>query len=351
MTFKDQAAESAIVSNSLPSGQITPVKIQLNDTTLSHGSNKAYSDYSEPTILQSILSGGVGGALMVIVGHPLDLLKVRHQALPSSPAHGKNTGKGSSGLINMFLELKMIVKRQGYRGLYRGLLTPLCAVAPTFAVEYGAFELFQSSIRSQSGKTLKSVSSKSTDQKLSFWEVAAAGGLSAVPATLLVAPAERIKCLVQVSGESEKSQGSLRQAWKKADGIKGLYTGTLATLLRDSPGAAAYFTTYHVFKRLLTSESTPPSPFAIMFAGGLAGMANWVVAIPADVIKSRQQTASASEKLSFLETFRILFRTEGARGLFRGLTPALIRAFPANAACFLGIEASLSLMGVKSQDH
>ncbi|KAJ9085219.1 carnitine transporter [Entomophthora muscae] len=271
MTFKDQAAEPAIVSNSLPSGQITPVKIQLTDTTLSHGSNKAYSDYSEPTILQSILSGGVGGALMVIVGHPLDLLKVRHQALPSSSAHGKNTGKGSLGLINMFLELKMIVKRQGYRGLYRGLLTPLCAVAPTFAVEYGAFELFQSNIRSQSGK--------STDQKLSIWEVAAAGGLSAVPATLLVAPAERIKCLVQVSGESEKSQGSLRQAWKKAGGIKGLYTGTLATLLRDSPGAAAYFTTYHVFKRLLTSESTPPSPFAIMFAGGLAGMANWVVAI------------------------------------------------------------------------
>ena len=36
-------------------------------------------------------------------------------------------------------------------------------------------------------------------------------------------------------------------------------------------------------------------------------------------------------------------RAEGPRGLFQGLTPALLRAFPANAACFLGVELSLRL--------
>lgn len=114
---------------------------------------------------------------------------------------------------------------------------------------------------------------------MSIWEVAAAGSLSAIPATLLVAPAERIKCLIQVSSGAETTtQGSLVQAWRRAGGIRGLYTGTLATLLRDSPGAAAYFATYHSFKRIL-SENAPPSPLSIMFAGGLAGMANWIVAI------------------------------------------------------------------------
>jgi len=31
-------------------------------------------------------------------------------------------------------------------------------------------------------------------------------------------------------------------------------------------------------------------------------------------------------------------KTEGPSALFKGLAPAMLRAFPANAACFLGVE-------------
>jgi solute carrier family 25 carnitine/acylcarnitine transporter 20/29 len=33
-------------------------------------------------------------------------------------------------------------------------------------------------------------------------------------------------------------------------------------------------------------------------------------------------------------------KTEGAGALFAGIRPAMIRAFPANAACFLGMEVA-----------
>lgn len=36
--------------------------------------------------------------------------------------------------------------------------------------------------------------------------------------------------------------------------------------------------------------------------------------------------------------------TEGTRGLFRGLTPCLVRAFPANASCFLAYEYCKDLL-------
>ena len=39
-----------------------------------------------------------------------------------------------------------------------------------------------------------------------------------------------------------------------------------------------------------------------------------------------------------------LYRREGARAFFKGLGPALVRAFPANAACFLGVEVSMKMM-------
>jgi len=82
------------------------------------------------------------------------------------------------------------------------------------------------------------------------------------------------------------------------------------------------------------------SLFAIMIAGGLAGMIFWAVSIPADVIKSRYQTAPEGKYTGLGHVYRNLIREEGASALFRGLGPALLRAFPANAACFIGVEFS-----------
>jgi solute carrier family 25 carnitine/acylcarnitine transporter 20/29 len=39
-----------------------------------------------------------------------------------------------------------------------------------------------------------------------------------------------------------------------------------------------------------------------------------------------------------------MVREEGIGALFKGVAPALVRAFPANAACFLGMEASKSAL-------
>ena len=39
-----------------------------------------------------------------------------------------------------------------------------------------------------------------------------------------------------------------------------------------------------------------------------------------------------------------LIQQEGIRSLYKGLGPAMMRAFPANAACFLGMETSRKAM-------
>lgn len=55
-----------------------------------------------------------------------------------------------------------------------------------------------------------------------------------------------------------------------------------------------YFMTYEWLQRILTPEGgsrSDLSPMRIIFAGGMAGVFNWLVAIPPDVLKSRLQTA------------------------------------------------------------
>jgi hypothetical protein len=52
------------------------------------------------------------------------------------------------------------------------------------------------------------------------------------------------------------------------------------------------------------------SPAISLFAGGMAGVSNWLVAVPPDVIKSRFQTAPAS--LSRVPSITIEYQTAPA---------------------------------------
>lgn len=101
---------------------------------------------------------------------------------------------------------------------------------------------------------------------------------------------------------------------------------------------------YNYLKKWFSSDAhhTNLSPKATLLAGGFAGMANWSVCIPADVLKSRLQTAPHGAYPDGIRgVFREIIREEGPRGLFKGFMPIMLRAFPANAACFMGVELTL----------
>jgi hypothetical protein len=70
----------------------------------------------------------------------------------------------------------------------------------------------------------------------------------------------------------------------------------------------------------------------------IAGQVGWLMSIVQDTVKSRIQ--ASEEKLHIRQVFRDIVRSNGYRGLFTGVEVAIIRAFPANAALFLGYEYS-----------
>ncbi|THG94952.1 hypothetical protein EW026_g6614 [Hermanssonia centrifuga] len=131
----------------------------------------------------------------------------------------------------------------------------------------------------------------------------------------------------------------------KEGGIRSVYRGSIATVARDGPGSAAYFAAYEVTKGMLTEPgSTDLNLGAVIFAGGMAGVAMWSIAIPPDVIKSRIQSAPTGTYSGFVDCIRKTIAADGITALWKGLGPAMARAFPANAATFLGVEASKKLM-------
>jgi solute carrier family 25 (mitochondrial carnitine/acylcarnitine transporter), member 20/29 len=179
----------------------------------------------------------------------------------------------------------------------------------------------------------------------SIGQISAAGAFSAIPMTLITAPFERVKVLLQIQGQNSllpgqkpKYSGSLdvvRQLYKEG-GVRSIFRGSVMTLARDSPGSAAYFATYEYIKRSLTPKDANGnvtgelSLAAILTAGGGAGVAMWTPIFPIDTIKSRLQSAEGRPTIG--GTVRSIYRSGGIKAFFPGFGPALARAVPANAA-------------------
>uniref|UniRef100_A0A8C5HLX0 Mitochondrial carnitine/acylcarnitine carrier protein-like n=1 Tax=Gouania willdenowi TaxID=441366 RepID=A0A8C5HLX0_GOUWI len=278
--------------------------------------------------LKNFLAGGVGGACLLLAGHPLDTIKVRLQTQPISAHNVLYTGTYDC--------FRKTVSKEGLLGLYRGLGAPLAGVAPMMAISFFGFGL---------GKQLQQ---EDASKPLTRTQIFLSGCLAGVFTTVIVAPGERIKCLLQVQSTRGGSMYSgpvdcAVQLYKN-QGLRSVYKGTVLTLIRDVPSSGLYFLTYESLKVLLTPEGQSVSQLStpkILLAGGMAGILNWTIALPPDVLKSNFQTAADGRYRNLLDVLTTLLREEGATALYKGFNAVFLRAFPANAACFLGFEVAL----------
>jgi solute carrier family 25 carnitine/acylcarnitine transporter 20/29 len=280
--------------------------------------------------IKSFLSGGFGGMSLVFVGHPLDTIKVRLQ-----------TNSQYSGMLDC---ARQTIAQDGVKGLYRGMAAPLIGITPIFATYFWGFDVGKAIAASFEGKEKSDISTAG---------IIFAGGFSALPGTAVMVPGERVKILLQIQGQSKappKYKGALdciTTVAKEEGVIGGLYKGTALTLMRDVPGSMAYYAAYEIILRAIAGKDTKElSVAATLFSGGMAGVCNWLVSVPPDVIKSRYQTAEAGRYSGMGQVLSELLKNEGVGALYKGLGPAIVRAFPANAACFLGMEVSRKAMNV-----
>ncbi|EAS37526.3 mitochondrial carnitine:acyl carnitine carrier [Coccidioides immitis RS] len=291
--------------------------------------------------VRSFVAGGVGGVCAVVVGHPFDLVKVRLQTAERGVY---------SGAIDV---VKKTVAREGLaRGLYAGVSAPLVGVTPMFAVSFWGYDLGKTLVRSFSP-----VPEINGTPQFSIAQISAAGFFSAIPMTLITAPFERVKVLLQIQGQNPPPAGQkpkysggvdvVRQLYKEG-GIRSVFRGSAMTLARDGPGSAAYFAAYEYIKRSLTPKDENGnvtgelSLTAILTAGGAAGVAMWIPVFPVDTIKSRLQSAEGRPTIG--GTIRGVYASGGLKAFFPGFGPALARAVPANAATFLGVELAHKAM-------
>lgn len=70
-------------------------------------------------------------------------------------------------------------------------------------------------------------------------------------------------------------------------GVKGVYSGTAATLLRDVPFSFIFFPLYANLKALFARPDGTNSLGSVLLAGGMAGSFASGFVTPTDVVKTR----------------------------------------------------------------
>ena len=151
------------------------------------------------------------------------------------------------------------------------------------------------------------------------------------------------------------------------NGFRGIFRGLSSTIARDVPFNFAFFGAYEAWTTLLSSTGSrlfcsPNSiadrrsqnfteapktdrrlnPFGVYIAGGCAGASGWMVSFPIDSVKSRVQTSKTPTSL--VSMAKTIYKKFGVRGFFRGVSSAVLRAFPANAGLFLGYEMVIEVL-------
>lgn len=265
------------------------------------------------------VSGCVGGVAGVIVGQPLDTIKVRLQT---------QTGM-YRGITHCF---RNIIGKEGMHGLFKGMSSPLVGLSFINAIVFG--------VEAQSRKCFGEQGLMSH-----FLSGATAGGVQ----TIICCPMELAKTQMQIQGigsnrtmKYKTSLDALKHIYE-FEGARGFYRGMTSTILRDAPAFGGYFMTYHflttsVFHVSIEGDYQKSDIAKMLLSGGISGVVSWIVTYPVDVVKSRIQADGSPGKgyqyRGFIDCVTKLYRTEGSSVFFVGMNSSLLRAFPVNAATF-----------------
>ena len=265
------------------------------------------------------VAGASYGLTTVVVGQPLDTVKVRMQGLPSAATLGGFRVAGD------------LFAKEGIPGLYRGGLPLFVGGAFMRSAQFGV-----------SGATKTWLNENVTGGKhpnrlfgIFDWEVivaGAAGGLS--------------RGLVEIPTDFFKTRRQVEHSWN----IREVLDGTGVTLVRNTVLYVAFMVYIDISKQLcrngyvpsllMTEDHQSLSPFT---KGAICANLAWLTVWPADVVKTQRQSGKYVSKTSF-QLLRENFQTGR---LFRGIIPGLVRSTIANGSSMVIYEYVLTTLNKK----
>ncbi|XP_017034765.1 solute carrier family 25 protein Shawn [Drosophila kikkawai] len=373
-----QQVVSALFGGLLTTFVVTPLEVVKTRVQTQHAIRQ------RPTI--SKLCYVFHNGLMTHVCRSSDLCYPKSGRIP----HSLRPPRGS---LDAFLK---ILCSSGPRGLWAGLSPTLVSALPSTIIYFLTYEYFMNSLSHFYLVTRMSAVSWNIDEA-PYWESepGAAGGdpldtpkrprnvnapanvASVVPyyvpmasgicsRTLVVTaitPIEMVRIKMQSEYMTYSELWQVLRSLIRRHGVLGLWRGWPPTVMRDAPFSGTYWATYEAMKR--TFSVTEPSFMFSFLAGAISGAVATLVTMPFDLVTTHTQielgqsvlneksnkdrpphgkpsTGGALAKPSVFSRLGQIYRRQGARGLYVGVMPRMLRVVPACAIMISTFEYSKS---------
>ncbi|KAH0813245.1 hypothetical protein GEV33_009545 [Tenebrio molitor] len=297
----------------------------------------------------------VAGTVGAIVTCPLEVVKTRQQSsnsgfhhlpqIAQEPPGGSQTTcrtvypaqrryvTSSSNTLSIVQCLKHIIKYEGPMALFKGLGPNLVGVAPSRAVYFATYsqtKLFWNGLLPPDSPMVHVCSAS----------------CAGFVASTLTNPIWFVKTRLQLDLNKNSNMTAfecVRRIYSRS-GILGFYKGITASYMGISE-TIVHFVIYEAIKAELVNHHTKYSMekgtrdfFEFMMAGAVSKTVASCIAYPHEVARTRLRE-EGNRYTSFWQTLTLVFKEEGVRGVYRGLTTQLVRQIPNTAIMMATYEA------------
>ncbi|KAK8854469.1 hypothetical protein IAR55_003207 [Kwoniella newhampshirensis] len=339
---------------------------------MSSSLNNAPSLFGDPSVDHAVAGFGAG-TVATLVMHPLDLVKVRFQLADNPSSSSSSSASPSSSTsrplattaynaqstlphhlrkprfgTGVYTALQDAVVVDGWKGLYRGLIPNLVGGAGS----WGLYFLFYNMIK----KNMQG--SDPNYRTTSGQHLLAAAEASAITA-MLTNPIWVVK--TRVFGTAKHDPAAYRGLWDglssiyRAEGLRGLYKGSLLALVGVSNGSIQ-FATYEELKkwrgdikrklflregREWRVEDEKLSNTEYILASGSSKLVAIALTYPYQVVRARIQNSTPSAtipRLTIPSVISSVYRNEGLLAFYKGLGTNALRILPGTCTTFVVYE-------------
>ncbi|KAF5603446.1 TPC1-mitochondrial transport [Fusarium subglutinans] len=298
----------------------------------------------EGSRVQVVAAGAIAGLVSRFVVAPLDVVKIRLQLQPHSLSDPVAALRNAPAYRGAFATLKHILKHEGLTGLWKGNVP-----AELMYVCYGAIQF--TTYRSATLFLRTAFPSRLPDAAESF----IAGAASGAAATTVTYPLDLLRTRFAAQGRHRVYQSLRSAVWdiKRDEGWRGFFRGIGPGLGQIIPFMGIFFVTYESLRTSLEGFHMPWGS-GDATAGMCASILSKTAVFPLDLVRKRIQVQGPArqqyiyqnipEYATARSALLTILRTEGFRGLYKGLTISLLKSAPASAVTLWTYEQSLNLM-------
>ncbi|XP_077415768.1 mitochondrial glycine transporter A-like [Vanacampus margaritifer] len=276
--------------------------------------------------VKAFMCGALSGTCSTLLFQPLDLVKTRLQTL-------QNNVQPGSSRVGMMRVILNVVRTERLLGLWKGVLPSFMRTIPGVGLYFSTYcSLKQHFFLEKNPGALGAV---------------LLGGGARSVAGVLMLPVTVIKTRYECGRyRYESVTGALRSVCR-TEGPAALYSGLMATLLRDVPFSGIYVMFYSQMKANLPNEISVSAfaPLANFSCGILAGVSASLVTQPADVVKTLVQV---NPQLRTTDAIRYIYVEHGLEGFLRGALPRCLRRTMMAAMAWTVYEQMMAYLGLKS---